>query len=224
MSGVAASDEESIRLLRAALLFGSGRRRARGIQLSRAAARRRCPDGGHCTHVRSTCGAVRSSPLVSRVEMFVIVSSVRSRSPVRRSCGCFEASWHSRALWFGERSVARPYNNQMEPSRRAVCAIMSPSARLIWRFRRSEKHSAKQTKSEACGMVHVRRRGTWSSQAQSTTRIRLSVLSPRLRRSRNAELGGRSAEVYRWKAAGTHMPRVQQPIRASTRCEHSIRS
>ena len=175
ISGVAASDEESIRLLRAALLFGSGRRRARGIQLSRAAARRRCPDGGHCTHVRSTCGAVRSSPLVSRVEMFVIVSSVRSRSPVRRSCGCFEASWHSRALWFGERSVARPYNNQMEPSRRAVCAIMSPSARLIWRFRRSEKHSAKQTKSEACGMVHVRRRGTWSSQAQSTTRIRFGL-------------------------------------------------
>jgi len=47
--------------------------------------------------VRRT-GAVRLSSLVSSVELIVIVSSVCSPSPVRRSCGCLETSWHSRAF------------------------------------------------------------------------------------------------------------------------------
>ena len=32
---------------------------------------------------------------------------------------------HSRAVWGGEDLFARPYNNQMDPSRPTVCAIMT---------------------------------------------------------------------------------------------------
>jgi len=78
-----------------------------------------------CLHSLDLRGCLPSR-LVSNVELWVTVSSVRSWSPGRRSCGRFEGPWHSRAFRFGECSFAGPYNNKMEPTRLIVRAIMSP--------------------------------------------------------------------------------------------------
>jgi len=112
---------------------GSERRRKHQAASSSAGCRIRSASGARYrallgSGASSVCGWRASGPrsfeargcptivLVSSVGPFVIVSSVRSSSPVRRSCGWFETSWHSRAFWCGDRSFEGPYNNALEPT------------------------------------------------------------------------------------------------------------
>ena len=117
ISGAAASDEESVKLRRWAGLFGSRRCGRRGNRLARAAARRRGANcGTSCQHTFEPPGSsavTHSSRGMSRCSSARVPSGP---SPSRRFPGCFETTGHSRALWYGDRSLDGRYNTALEPA------------------------------------------------------------------------------------------------------------
>ena len=193
ISVVAMSDEERIGLLRTAGVFGSGRRRARGIRLSRTAARRGRADGEQRASVRSSGGAVWTiAPRLKRQAVGHRLRCPRSLAGAPL-CGCFGTACHSPTFRFGECTFERPYNIALEPtafSRRVFVGATSRrgSARTVGRtgetkntdhFRRSSDRIGlrRASGSSVSGRRPVRADGLFQAAAHCRVSFRSAVVT-----------------------------------------------